>query len=393
MALGKTLTLASLIAFEKYGSGNGNSASADESIPYDNEMGEDSSEKEEFMSVTDKGHQNWGKVTGEYLHFPRGGTQFKNGALHNNDFIQKSLPERVILDVGCGNLPLELNHVLRSGGYFVWSATLIYQNLPDDVGIWKVMSELIQSNCWDLVMIRNDKLNQVTDAIYRKPSTNECYTERAQNQPPLCMFIEMSKVEGFSHYSRVIPQVFSSQFRDFILLNVNPCQPTTSAQMFSLRFVTVMICFPIQKVKPTSIIYGMTRRNLTHAALPSVFWYVQMCKGINLLQTHGTIIITIEMGVISGNIIRAVFQPRSFSIEEAIDVLQINLAFSNEALLLILLSSNSNSHVSVHLCAPLHAWQLTTDDGYLQLDYKLGCDLMTMDNKSDLVLYTGYQTP
>lgn len=37
-----------------------------------------------------KGHQNWVKVTGEYLTFPGGGTQFKQGALHYIDFIQKA---------------------------------------------------------------------------------------------------------------------------------------------------------------------------------------------------------------------------------------------------------------------------------------------------------------
>jgi hypothetical protein len=39
-----------------------------------------------------KGHQNWVKVTGEYLSFPGGGTQFINGALHYIDFIQKVSP-------------------------------------------------------------------------------------------------------------------------------------------------------------------------------------------------------------------------------------------------------------------------------------------------------------
>lgn len=36
-----------------------------------------------------KGHQNWLKVTGEFLTFPGGGTQFIHGALHYIDFIQK----------------------------------------------------------------------------------------------------------------------------------------------------------------------------------------------------------------------------------------------------------------------------------------------------------------
>lgn len=36
-----------------------------------------------------KGHQNWVKVTGEFLTFPGGGTQFIHGALHYIDFIQE----------------------------------------------------------------------------------------------------------------------------------------------------------------------------------------------------------------------------------------------------------------------------------------------------------------
>lgn len=35
-----------------------------------------------------------------------------------------------------GALLLELNRVLRPGGYFVWSATPVYQKLEEDVQIW-----------------------------------------------------------------------------------------------------------------------------------------------------------------------------------------------------------------------------------------------------------------
>lgn len=212
-----------------------------------------------------KGHQNWVKVTGEYLTFPGGGTQFKNGALHYIDFIQDAVPDiawgkrtRVILDVGCGvasfggflfdrnvlalsfapkdeheaqvqfalergipaisavmgtkrlpypgrvfdlvhcarcrvpwhieggKLLLELNRVLRPGGYFVWSATPVYQKLEEDVAIWKAMSKLMKKMCWELVKIQNDTVNQVGAAIYRKPMSNECYEQRAENEPPLC---------------------------------------------------------------------------------------------------------------------------------------------------------------------------------------------------------------
>jgi hypothetical protein len=51
-----------------------------------------------------KGHQNWVKVTGEYLTFPGGGTQFINGALHYIDFIQQVSPCQfyVLLWTSCG---------------------------------------------------------------------------------------------------------------------------------------------------------------------------------------------------------------------------------------------------------------------------------------------------
>ncbi|XP_010557710.1 PREDICTED: probable methyltransferase PMT27 [Tarenaya hassleriana] len=212
-----------------------------------------------------KGHQNWVKVTGEFLTFPGGGTQFIHGALHYIDFLQQSLKRigwgkhtRVILDVGCGvasfggylferdvlamslapkdeheaqvqfalerripaisavmgsqRLPfpsrvfdlihcarcrvpwhnegglllLELNRLLRPGGYFVWSATPVYQKLEEDVQIWKEMSSLTKSMCWDLVTINKDKLNGVGAAIFRKPVSNECYEKRQQQQPPMC---------------------------------------------------------------------------------------------------------------------------------------------------------------------------------------------------------------
>ncbi|KAG2665791.1 hypothetical protein I3760_15G024700 [Carya illinoinensis] len=85
-----------------------------------------------------------------------------------------------------GKLLLELNRVLRPGGYFVWSATPVYRKNPEDSGIWKAMSELTKSMCWGLVVIGEDKLDGVKAAIYRKPTSNECYEKRPQNVPPIC---------------------------------------------------------------------------------------------------------------------------------------------------------------------------------------------------------------
>ncbi|KAL2497688.1 putative methyltransferase PMT27 [Abeliophyllum distichum] len=217
------------------------------------------------MLAVVKGHQNWVKVTGEFLTFPGGGTQFIHGALHYIDFVQEAVPDiawgkhtRVVLDVGCGvasfggflfdrdvlaisfapkdeheaqvqfalergipaisavmgskrlpfpsrvfdvvhcarcrvpwhadggSLLLELNRVLRPGGYFVWSATPVYQTLEEDVEIWKEMSNLTVSMCWELVTIKKDKLNSIGAAIYHKPDSNDCYDQRKQNHPPMC---------------------------------------------------------------------------------------------------------------------------------------------------------------------------------------------------------------
>ncbi|XP_039009396.1 probable methyltransferase PMT26 [Hibiscus syriacus] len=213
-----------------------------------------------------KGHQNWVKVTGEYLTFPGGGTQFKHGALLYIDFIEESAPEiawgkrsRVILDVGCGvasfggflfdrnvltmslapkdeheaqvqfalergipavsavmgtkklpypgrvfdvvhcarcrvpwhieggKLLLELNRLLRPGGFFVWSATPVYQKGREDAEIWKAMVKLTEAMCWRLVnKTRKDPINRVAVAIFKKPSSNDCYNRRPKQEPPQC---------------------------------------------------------------------------------------------------------------------------------------------------------------------------------------------------------------
>ncbi|KAG9131651.1 hypothetical protein Leryth_009408 [Lithospermum erythrorhizon] len=87
---------------------------------------------------------------------------------------------------GISRLLLELNRLLRPGGYFVWSATPVYQKLDEDVEIWEAMKKLTKSMCWELVSITKDRVNKVGIAVYRKPTSNECYEQRKQNDPPLC---------------------------------------------------------------------------------------------------------------------------------------------------------------------------------------------------------------
>ncbi|KAK9740968.1 hypothetical protein RND81_03G073600 [Saponaria officinalis] len=93
---------------------------------------------------------------------------------------------RVPWHIEGGKLLLELNRVLRPGGFFVWSATPVYRDDPEDVGIWKEMSKLTKSMCWELVEIGKDKVNGVSAAVYRKPTSNDCYEQRTENDPPLC---------------------------------------------------------------------------------------------------------------------------------------------------------------------------------------------------------------
>ncbi|KAJ4775298.1 S-adenosyl-L-methionine-dependent methyltransferases superfamily protein [Rhynchospora pubera] len=93
---------------------------------------------------------------------------------------------RVPWHVDGGRLLLELNRVLRPGGYFVWSATPVYQKLEEDVAIWKAMKSLTRSMCWDLVTIKKDQINGIGAAFFRKPLSNDCYNERRHRSPPMC---------------------------------------------------------------------------------------------------------------------------------------------------------------------------------------------------------------
>ncbi|KAJ1441006.1 putative S-adenosyl-L-methionine-dependent methyltransferase [Sesbania bispinosa] len=44
---------------------------------------------------------------------------------------------------------------------------------------------LTKTLCWELVSISKDQVNGVGVAMYKKPSSNECYEKRSKNEPPL----------------------------------------------------------------------------------------------------------------------------------------------------------------------------------------------------------------
>ncbi|CAN6346488.1 unnamed protein product [Urochloa humidicola] len=211
-----------------------------------------------------KKDQNWVTTSGEYLVFPGGGTQFKDGVGRYIQFIEQIMPAiqwgmhtRTVLDVGCGvasfggylldrnvitmsfapkdeheaqiqfalergipaflavigtqKLPfpddafdvvhcarcrvhwyanggkplLELNRVLRPGGYFIWSATPVYRQEKRDQDDWNAMVTLTKSICWRTV-VKSQVVNGIAVVIYQKPASNSCYAERKTNEPPLC---------------------------------------------------------------------------------------------------------------------------------------------------------------------------------------------------------------
>ncbi|KAL6578813.1 hypothetical protein OROMI_009029 [Orobanche minor] len=80
-----------------------------------------------------------------------------------------------------GILLLELDRLLRPGGYFAYSSPEAYAQDEEDLRIWKEMSALVGRMCWKIAAKRNQTV------IWQKPLTNDCYLEREPGtQPSLC---------------------------------------------------------------------------------------------------------------------------------------------------------------------------------------------------------------
>ncbi|KAJ0103413.1 hypothetical protein Patl1_06449 [Pistacia atlantica] len=80
-----------------------------------------------------------------------------------------------------GILLIEVNRMLRAGGYFAWAAQPVYKHEEAQEEHWKEMLNLTTRLCWELVK----KEGYV--AIWQKPSNNSCYlSHEAGTTPPLC---------------------------------------------------------------------------------------------------------------------------------------------------------------------------------------------------------------
>uniref|UniRef100_A0A2P2NFE7 Methyltransferase n=1 Tax=Rhizophora mucronata TaxID=61149 RepID=A0A2P2NFE7_RHIMU len=80
-----------------------------------------------------------------------------------------------------GILLLEVNRMLRAGGYFAWAAQPVYKHEQVLEEQWEEMLDLTTRLCWKLVK------KEGYIAIWQKPVDNSCYLSRdAGTKPPLC---------------------------------------------------------------------------------------------------------------------------------------------------------------------------------------------------------------
>ncbi|XP_057484153.1 probable methyltransferase PMT11 [Actinidia eriantha] len=80
-----------------------------------------------------------------------------------------------------GILLLEINRMLRAGGYFAWAAQPVYKHEVALEEQWEEMVNLTSRLCWNLVK------KEGYIAIWQKPLNNSCYLNReAGTRPPLC---------------------------------------------------------------------------------------------------------------------------------------------------------------------------------------------------------------
>ncbi|KAL6493104.1 hypothetical protein OROGR_032863 [Orobanche gracilis] len=79
-----------------------------------------------------------------------------------------------------GKLILEMNRILRPGGYFILSTK------HNSIEAEEVFSKLTASICWNILADKTDEISDILVKIYQKPETNNIYELRRRKDPPLC---------------------------------------------------------------------------------------------------------------------------------------------------------------------------------------------------------------
>ncbi|KAE8718172.1 putative methyltransferase PMT28 [Hibiscus syriacus] len=75
---------------------------------------------------------------------------------------------------------LEINRILRPGGYFILSTK------HDSIEAEEAMNTLTSSICWNILAHKTDDVSDVGVKIYQKPDSNDIYVLRRRKNPPLC---------------------------------------------------------------------------------------------------------------------------------------------------------------------------------------------------------------
>jgi SAM-dependent methyltransferase len=78
-----------------------------------------------------------------------------------------------------GLLLLELDRLLRPGGFFAYSSPEAYAQDEEDLRIWKEMSALVERMCWRVAAKKNQTV------IWVKPLNNDCYMSRDPGTKPV----------------------------------------------------------------------------------------------------------------------------------------------------------------------------------------------------------------
>ncbi|KAF5747112.1 methyltransferase PMT28 [Tripterygium wilfordii] len=79
-----------------------------------------------------------------------------------------------------GKLLLEMNRILRPGGYFILSSK------HDSIEDQEAMTRMTASVCWNILADKSDEVSEVGVKIYQKPESNDIYELRMKKNPPLC---------------------------------------------------------------------------------------------------------------------------------------------------------------------------------------------------------------
>ncbi|KAJ4827898.1 hypothetical protein Tsubulata_021759 [Turnera subulata] len=107
---------------------------------------------------------------------------------------------RVHWDADGGKPLMELNRILRPGGFFIWSATPVYRKNDRDRNVWNSMVALTKSMCWTTV-VKNFDSSGIGLVIYQKPASYLCYDKRQEKKPPLCDPKETNSIPWYTPLS------------------------------------------------------------------------------------------------------------------------------------------------------------------------------------------------